>query len=276
MTQWIEGSQCREPGCFRTSSPGGYCLRHQRDDQVAVPGAYGIHRYPDFTDEQCREALASISGVLCDCDGAVVPDDPRGYADALRQHLDNLRTANDSQEQIRRERDEYKFTFDLRWRADRRAVDRWRAAALDRDLIIPDHADLCVWLLAQLEAINLHTANGWQDRLQQSEAAEAIAKRNSETLPEGLWRWTWDPACYTLRRHSGDPAAQVWTNGTWHTWDLCGVGGENASEPDVEAAMREALASVVAQGFAVTPEPCSHCDGSGQDPDPEPGSEFEP
>lgn len=42
--------------------------------------------------------------------------------------------------------------FDLRWAADQRAIDRWRAAAPGRDLVRPDHADLCVWLLEQLAA----------------------------------------------------------------------------------------------------------------------------
>jgi hypothetical protein len=38
-------------------------------------------------------------------------------------------------------------TFDLRWKADIRAIARWRAAAPGRNLTMPDHADLCVWLL---------------------------------------------------------------------------------------------------------------------------------
>lgn len=41
--------------------------------------------------------------------------------------------------------------FDLRRDADGRAVRRWRKAGLGRDLTIPDHADLVVWLLSQIE-----------------------------------------------------------------------------------------------------------------------------
>lgn len=37
--------------------------------------------------------------------------------------------------------------FDLRWRADQRAIRRWQAAGPGRDLTWPDHADLVVWLL---------------------------------------------------------------------------------------------------------------------------------
>lgn len=41
-------------------------------------------------------------------------------------------------------------SFDLRWNADRRAIKRWQAAT-GKTLIWPDHADLCVWLLEQLD-----------------------------------------------------------------------------------------------------------------------------
>lgn len=43
--------------------------------------------------------------------------------------------------------------------------------------------------------------------------------------------------------------ASVWTNGTWHTWDRVSTGGENASEPTVERAKREALAALVRQNL---------------------------
>jgi hypothetical protein len=50
--------------------------------------------------------------------------------------------------------DELEFneqSFDLRWDADMRAIRRWQAAT-GRQLTWPDHADLVVWLLEQLEA----------------------------------------------------------------------------------------------------------------------------
>ena len=42
--------------------------------------------------------------------------------------------------------------FDATWRADCRAVDRWREASGRNSLEIPDRTDLVVWLLEQLEA----------------------------------------------------------------------------------------------------------------------------
>ncbi len=47
-----------------------------------------------------------------------------------------------------REREEL---FDLRWKADMRAIERWRKAGPNRELVLPDHADLVVWLLGQLD-----------------------------------------------------------------------------------------------------------------------------
>lgn len=43
--------------------------------------------------------------------------------------------------------------------------------------------------------------------------------------------------------------ATVYENGTWHTWDERGVGGENSREKTVEEAKVQALCSAVMQGF---------------------------
>lgn len=43
--------------------------------------------------------------------------------------------------------------------------------------------------------------------------------------------------------------ATVWENGTWHTWDQWGTGGENSSEGTVQRAKVEAAASAIEQGF---------------------------
>jgi len=46
---------------------------------------------------------------------------------------------------------ELEALFDLRYNADMRAIKRWQAAT-GRHLTWPDHADLVVWLLKQLDA----------------------------------------------------------------------------------------------------------------------------
>lgn len=53
---------------------------------------------------------------------------------------------------VQRERDELQQSFDLRWRASMRAIKRWQEAHPGSDLTWPDHADLVVWLLEQLDA----------------------------------------------------------------------------------------------------------------------------
>lgn len=53
--------------------------------------------------------------------------------------------------QDRREQIAMQKTFDLRWAADMRAIKRWQDATGKTDTW-PDHADMVVWLLEQLEA----------------------------------------------------------------------------------------------------------------------------
>lgn len=44
---------------------------------------------------------------------------------------------------------EMEASFDLRWKADMRAIQHWRVAT-GLELIWPDHADLCSWLMGRL------------------------------------------------------------------------------------------------------------------------------
>ena len=53
---------------------------------------------------------------------------------------------------LEQERDELQATFDLRWKADMRAIKMWQAAHPGNDQVWPDHADLVVWLGEQLSA----------------------------------------------------------------------------------------------------------------------------
>ena len=53
---------------------------------------------------------------------------------------------------------ELEQAFDLRWNADQRAIKRWQEANPGNDLVWPDHADLCVWLLN--ERINAPVSDG--------------------------------------------------------------------------------------------------------------------
>ena len=54
---------------------------------------------------------------------------------------------------LRVERDELRATFDLRWEADMRAIKMWQEAHPGNELVWPDHADMVVWLLEQLDKV---------------------------------------------------------------------------------------------------------------------------
>lgn len=79
------------------------------------------------------EGLASI--------GVPIKPAPKGLYEVI---LSCLKSAG------KREAAELQAIFNLRWDADMRAIKQWQAAT-GRTLTLPDHADLCVWLLEQLE-----------------------------------------------------------------------------------------------------------------------------
>lgn len=49
-------------------------------------------------------------------------------------------------DELRRTNEGLQLTFDLRWKADQRAIKRWQDAT-GKKLTWPDHADLVVWIL---------------------------------------------------------------------------------------------------------------------------------
>lgn len=50
--------------------------------------------------------------------------------------------------------DELQASFDLRWQSDMRAIKRWQEAHPGNELVWPDHADIVVWLLEELDRQN--------------------------------------------------------------------------------------------------------------------------
>lgn len=48
---------------------------------------------------------------------------------------------------------EMQQSFDLRWNADMRAIKRWQEAHPGNELMWPDHADLCIWLMEQTDQL---------------------------------------------------------------------------------------------------------------------------
>lgn len=70
----------------------------------------------------------------------------------LRDAINELDRQNAQITKLKLEAEDENHSFALRWNADMRAIKRWQAAT-GRELVWPDHADLCVWLLEQLDAV---------------------------------------------------------------------------------------------------------------------------
>jgi hypothetical protein len=60
---------------------------------------------------------------------------------------------------LKAENDELQTSFDLRWKADMRAIKKWQEKT-GRELVWPDHADLCVWLMDELKELKKEKKNG--------------------------------------------------------------------------------------------------------------------
>jgi len=59
--------------------------------------------------------------------------------------------------------------------------------------------------------------------------------------------WKWDGLL--LRDARNNVRAQIWDNGTWHTFDTFQIGGENGVCENVIDAKDQAVASVIRQGW---------------------------
>ena len=71
-----------------------------------------------------------------------------------------LREQDDEADRNAAELAEMKQSFDLRRKANMRAIDMWRAAHPGDDLTWPDHADLCTWLMDELAALKARMCKG--------------------------------------------------------------------------------------------------------------------
>ena len=73
------------------------------------------------------------------------------------------------------------------------------------------------------------------------------------------WKWerradgnTLEGIGWVLLDGRGRIRANVWSNGTWHTWDTDSVGGENGEgegRNKIQDAMDQVMAAVVRQGW---------------------------
>jgi hypothetical protein len=97
-----------------------------------------------LTAEEIKRLRELHTAYLAAVDILRAPEEPiRAWEDALEEHGAALLAM--AEECI-----ELQATFDLRWKADMRAIKRWQEAHPDRKNVWPDHADMVVWLLEEL------------------------------------------------------------------------------------------------------------------------------
>jgi hypothetical protein len=80
---------------------------------------------------------------LCPC-GASRHEGENCVHPGCRWKLENLVDANK----------ELEASFDLHWEADMRAIKKWQDET-GKTLVWPDHADLYVWMMKQLDALGV-------------------------------------------------------------------------------------------------------------------------
>lgn len=116
---------------------------------------------PDFLIWHCAGCGASAEGKTKPCDCATnvgTRTGPNGkreqtwWEDPPDPAADQITCLRTALADMQRERDELQEGFDLRWKADMRAIRQWQESNPGNDLVWPDHADLCVWLTARATA----------------------------------------------------------------------------------------------------------------------------
>ena len=115
--------------------------------------------------KELREELERLNDAALsqpDCDPAIWL---RNNASAI---LDKLKQAEQAEE--------LQATFDLQWKADMRAVERWRKEKpSERELQMPDRADMCFWLIGQVAELE-RTVDALRSQVKVAEEAlELIA-----------------------------------------------------------------------------------------------------
>jgi hypothetical protein len=104
---------------------------------------------------------------------------------------------------------ELQFWFDMHQASDQMALAQWRAAHPGSELMIPDHADLVIWLLDQLAGIN---------RIERTPAGMIDWKMEAERANRLLDSWErCDRVDQSLAKRVGkmiekDSALMVWLN----------------------------------------------------------------
>jgi hypothetical protein len=111
----------------------------------------------------------------------------------LKIIAEDLRVTNESADyhmkacaRLREEVMELESTFNLRHKADMRAIQMWREAHPGKELTMPDHADMVIWLLQKLQDERDLTARDLDDAIGDSEFASSGAEAHQRLVKRVL------------------------------------------------------------------------------------------
>lgn len=102
----------------------------------------------EFGDWRVKDAEGKVVARVYGKDKAELAKFFAGAAEIVRI----LKEERERLQEICAERDEFTELFEVRRDADRRAIVRWQEAT-GRKAVLPDHADLCVWLLNEVQRV---------------------------------------------------------------------------------------------------------------------------
>ena len=75
---------------------------------------------------------------------------PTTIKQIIKEKDNKIRRCNETIKNLKEIIKDYDFSFSLRWKADMRAIKKWQKKH-GKELTWPDHTDLCMWLMEQLD-----------------------------------------------------------------------------------------------------------------------------
>ena len=141
--------ECHSTEIHTHSEHDHFCTHcgHRWDTSPPEPPTRPFRHVPLIgmvADDESKNAVASLNEYI-------------ELAEAYMDHLDaeharlmrHVSAASTKLAEAVAEVAEHRASFDLRWKADMRAIEKWHDAGGDA-LTWPDHADLCTWLMTRL------------------------------------------------------------------------------------------------------------------------------
>lgn len=169
-------------------------------------------------------------------------------------------------ERLRAEIETHDASFNLRWRADQRAIKCWQEAHPGNDLVWPDHADMVVWLMDECERMR-HDLDRYSSSVQLMSRAQEVADQIESDIAEIERLRASNAALLALPRQYASECLECKGTGLVTIFDYDGQGSDADDQPCPECAghadrtdrhvRRESRMSFT------DGKPCDKCGGSG-------------